>query len=222
MLKCQFHTHAEGDLLDNISHTPEELINKAAELNYDVLSITCHDIVLFNESLKKYAEKKGILLIPGIEFSINKKHILALNIDEDIKEVDTFDKLRNYKKTHPNCLIVAPHAFYPGRISLKKALIENIDVFDAIEYSFCYTKTKNYNKKAVEVAEKYGIPIITSSDCHILKNLDLAYTHIDAPKETTAIIQAIINNKLQRTHRPLSYLKIGKTISQQILRNIFK
>lgn len=222
MLKCQLHTHARGDLLDKIPHSPKELIRKAAELSYDVLAITCHKKVIFDKKLKNYAKNKGILLIPGVEIEINKKHIVILNATKKTEDIENFSDLEDYKQSHPNCLIVAPHPFFPGKISLKKALIENIALFDAIEYSFCYTKTKNYNKPAMTAGKLLKKPLIAASDCHILKNFDLACTYVDAPKNTPAIIQAIKANKLHRVHRPISTFKIGKMLSQQMLRNVFK
>ena len=99
MLKCQLHTHTAGDALDYIPYSPKELIKKAAQLDYKVLAITCHNKVIFNKPLKKFAEKHGILLIPGIELDIGKKHILALNVNKEIENVKTFKDLRKYKKT---------------------------------------------------------------------------------------------------------------------------
>ncbi|MFH1284641.1 MAG: PHP-associated domain-containing protein [Candidatus Peregrinibacteria bacterium] len=222
MLKCQFHTHSAGDLLDYIPHTEKDLISQAAKLNYNVLAITCHHKVVFSPNLKKYAQKKNILLIPGIELSIGKKHVLAINVGKDIQKVKTFSDLRNYKNTHKECLIIAPHPFFPSKHSLKKALIENMDIFDAIEYCFCYTKTKNYNKEAEAVAKRWRKPVIASADCHCLKDLDLAYTMLDCKPNIHSVISAIKKNKIKNFSKPLGYLKIGKIITRQSLRNLIK
>lgn len=216
-LKCQFHSHAAGDKVDVIRHSPKQLIDKAAHFNYDVLAITSHRTVIFNKKLQKYAAKKNIILIPGTEFEINGKHILGINIDNDILKVDSFAKLAAYKKSHPNCLIVAPHPFFPGPFCLKKALIENITIFDAIEISFAYTKTKNYNREAIELAHRWKKPLIATSDCHILKYLDLGYTLVKATKNTKSIIVAIKDNKVQPIHHPTTYLTIASSILRVII-----
>ncbi len=226
-LKCQFHTHAIGDALDHISHTPKELIDKAKKLNYNVLSITSHRTVIFTKELESYAKKKGILLIPGIEFEINGKHILGINIDKKIEKIKTFKELEKYKSTHENCLIIAPHPFFPGKIALKKDLTENIKSFDAIEYSFCYTSTKNYNKEAKAIAKKEKLPMIATADCHDLKNLDISYTLIKSQKNTNKIIQTIkessfTNKKIKLVTQPISYFKIGKIIAKQEIKNLIK
>ncbi len=225
MLKCQFHIHTAEDPRDSIPYTAKNLINFAKNLNYDVLAISCHNRVVFDKNLKRYAEQKGILLISGIELTINKKHVLIINVKKNIYEVNSFKKLREYKISHPECLIIAPHPFFPGDYSLKKDLIENIDIFDAIEYPFCYTKTKNYNKEAVALAKRWKKPIISTSDCHIIKYLDLGYALVNASKNTQSIIKAIKENKFQNITRPISYFLIGKIILRltfgKLIRKLF-
>ncbi len=221
-LKCQLHTHCHGDLVDNINYSAKKLINEAAKLNYDVLSITCHRKLLFNKDLQNYAKKKGILLIPGIEFEIDNKHILGLNVDKKITKVDTFIKLSKYRASHPDCLIVAPHPFFPTRNCLKNKLIKNIQLFDAIEISWAYTKTKNYNKKAVKFAKYFNKPLVTTSDCHILNYLDAGYIYLDSKKNPKSIIKAIKNNKIKIYTKPTGYFKIARFFTQMILQKILR
>lgn len=222
MLKCQFHTHSGEDPKDKISYSERDLISHAANLNYDVLAITCHDKIVFNKNLRKFAEKKGILLIPGIELSIKKTHNLILNPTSEILEVVTFKNLRNYKKHHPECLIIAPHPFFPTSKSLKKNLIDNIDIYDAIEYSFCYTKTKNYNDEAIALAKRWKKPIIATSDCHILKYLDLSYAEVEAEKSISSIFKAIKQNRIENHTQPISYFTIFKILTKLYWGNFSK
>lgn len=222
MLKCQLHIHVAGDPEHYHSYSAKDLIKKAKHLNYDVLAITCHDKVVFTKSLQNHAGKHGIILIPGAEMTIEKKHVLCINIDQKIENIHTFPALREYKKAHPDCLIIAPHPFFPGRTTLKEKLIEHIDLFDAIENSFCYTSTKNYNTKAIKLAEKYGKPVIATSDCHFLKDLDLGYTLIDSPKNISAIISAIKQNKIKIHHSPIGYFRIFKTMLMMWFSTILK
>ncbi len=222
MLKCQFHCHSGPELFDNINYSAEELIERAAKLNYEVLSFTHHRRLFFTEEIRKYAEKHEILLIPGIEFEINKRHILGINIDKEIEKVDSYKKLKEYKKSHPNCLIMAAHPFFPGTTTLGKDLVKNIELFDAIENSFCYTKKINFNKKAEKVAKKYNKRFIATSDCHVIKYLDLGYVMVDAEKNTPSIIKAIKAGKTKNHHSPITLFKVFQIISTINLRNIYK
>ncbi len=120
MLKCQFHCHAFGDPVDFINYSPKELIDEAARLKYDVISITCHRKRLFNKDLEKYAKDKGILLIPGIEFEINKQHILGINVDKEIEKVDSFEKLKKIPKISPQLFYYCSSSILPRKMRLRK------------------------------------------------------------------------------------------------------
>jgi predicted metal-dependent phosphoesterase TrpH len=200
-----------GDPKDNIKHTPKELIEKAAELKYEVLAITTHKKVIFSEELRIFAEQKGIVLLSGIELQIKGKHVLAINVIQKIENVRSFEDLYAYKNSHPECLIIAPHPFFISGSLMKKKLIKNIDLFDAIEHSFFYTKMFNLNKPAVKIAKKYGKPMVATSDCHILRLLDLGYTMVNAEKNPNSIIKAIKNNQLEISSKPLSIFKLVKS-----------
>ncbi len=220
-LKCQFHSHAHGDPVDYISYSPKTLIDQAAKLKYHVLSITCHRKILFTKTLYKYSKEKGILLISGIEFEIKNHHILCINAHKDIYKTENFDNLKQYRKSHPESLIIAPHPFFPGP-SLRKFLTENIKLFDAIEISWAYTKLKNYNKKAIALAKKHKIPLLATADCHILKNLDIAYTMVNSKQDIQSIFKAIKNNKIQNFHSPTNIFKILHDLGKIVIKTRLK
>ncbi len=214
-LKCQFHIHVKGDPADNVSYDAKKLIDEAARLNYDVIAITCHREIVFDEEWRKYAAEKEVLLLPGIEFEIDKKHILCINAHEDINKVNNFKDLKKYKKAHPLSLIIAPHPFFPGKTTLKDNLEKNIELIDAIEISWAYTKKIDFNRKAAEVAEKHKKPLIATADCHLLGQLQTGgHCLIEANPEISSIIQAINQNKIKSVHTPTTIPKIIKYFIQ--------
>lgn len=213
MLKCQFHSHAYGDPVDHISYSPKALIDEAAKLKYDVLSITCHRKILYTKNLENYARKKGILLIPGIEFEIGKKHILCINAHEDIYKVQNFENLKEYREKHPECLIIAAHPYFPGP-GLKRKLEQNLELFDAIEISWAYTKHIDFNKKIY----KLNKPLIATADCHILNYLNIAYCTVNSTKTANAIFNAIRSGKFQNFHNPTNIFKIIHSLGSIIIK----
>lgn len=214
MLKVQLHCHCFGDPCDHINYSAKELIDEAKRLNYDALAITLHRRMLFSKKLQKYASKKGLLLMPGIEFEINREHIVAVNAHEDILLVDSFEKLATYRHNHPETLIIAPHPFFPTHECLQNDLINNILLFDAIEISWAYTRTKNYNKKAIELAKRWRKPLVATADCHILSSLNIGYTLVEAKKDPLSIVKAIRQNKIENFTKPTSYFKIARFMIQ--------
>jgi len=191
-LKAQLHVHTKQDPHDNIKHTEKEKIDYAAKHGYDVMAISCHNVLIYNEDLKKYAAEKRILLIPAIEKTIENKHVLILNATIESQKIETFNDLRLYKKKNPQCLIIAPHPYYPGKESLRNKLDENIDIFDAIEYSWFHSKRINKaNEKAIKTAEKNNLPILGTSDNHLLRYFDNTYSIIESKKNIESIFNAI-------------------------------
>ncbi len=196
-LKCQLHCHTRQDPIDSIRHSEHTLIDRAAKHGYNVLAISCHNVVIWNEDLRKYAEKKRIILIPAIEKTIQKKHVLILNADVGAQKIKSFDDLNKYKSQKKDCLVIAPHPFYPALSSLRKKLEPNIGLFDAIEYSWFHSKkTNKYNEKAVKMAEKYNLPVLATCDNHILRYLDHTYSLIEAERNIKSIFEAIRKKRI--------------------------
>lgn len=222
-LKIQFHLHTQKDPSDSIKHTETELIDEAARLGYDAISITCHNVLIFNDDLKKYAEKKRILLIPGIEKSILNKHVLIINADIRAQKIRTFDDLRKYRQLKLDCFVIAAHPYYPGSICLGPLLEKHIDLFDAIEYSWYHSKQLNqYNKKAITIAEKYHLPLVGTSDNHILKYLDQTYSLVESEKNALAIFEAIKKNSIKIVSHALPWWKLFTIISSMEIKNLIR
>lgn len=227
MLKAELHTHVKGDPLDNIPYTAERLIDRAAELNFDVIGITCHNYVLEDKdhTIQKYAEKKNILLLFGAEMDIEGKHTLVYNItNEEIKKIKTFEDLRDLKeerlekklkkirvkerqnkklKNRKQIFVIAPHPFQFAPLCLKNKVIKYADLFDAWEFSYFFTKRFNSNKKTLRLAKKLNKPLVGNSDVHALKYLGRTYTLIDASLSEKAVFSAIKQGKTKVVGRPL-------------------
>lgn len=205
--------HAKGDPEDTfISHTPEQLIDHAASLSFDVLAISCHGKVLYSKQLASYARKKGILLIPGAEAWVEEKHVLIYNItQEELEKIKTFDDLRSLKRKK-DILVIAPHPFYPMASCLHEKLTENIDVFDAIEISHLYQAFMNFNKKAIKVAKQYKKPLVALSDTHMLWMFGDNYTLVNAKKNVKSYFSAIRKGKVTPVHSPTPFPKFVREL----------
>jgi len=180
MLKADLHVHTSEDPKDGriVKHSARELIDVAAEKGYEVISITNHNKVTYDEKLRNYAAKKGILLIPGIELSLKEGHVLVYNITQ--KQADKIKKIKDLKKiVAKKTLVVAPHMFYPI-VGIGKKFLKHSHLFDAIEHCYFYTSLVNPNKKAMKIAEQYNKPVIGNSDLHKLKWLEHTYSFINS------------------------------------------
>lgn len=182
--KTNLHLHSSDDPEDAIPHAFREYVDRGEKLGFKVLALTCHNRFVDEPEYREYAEKHGILLIPGIERTIEKAHVVILNCDGEAESLESFEELRRYKRARPDIFILAPHPYFPSSYSLGEKLNRNIDVFDAVEHSWFYSKHINFNKRAKRTAEEHRLPFIATSDTHDIRFLDSSYTEIEAMELT--------------------------------------
>ncbi len=203
-LKADLHLHTcDCRKESTITYNAFQLIDFAAEKGFEVLSITNHDTITFSTSLQDYARERGIILLPGIEITIRKKHVLAYNLSGGLDQINSLNDLRKIKDK--NNLFIAPHPFFPSPASLGTGFLEHIDIFDAVEMSHFYTNFMNFNKEAVKTAAQFHLPLVGSSDCHVMRQLGTTYSMIYAERNTESIIQAIKKGDLEVVTRPLPF-----------------
>lgn len=190
LLKADFHIHTREDPHDFIRYTAVELLQEASRQGFQVLALTCHNKRIHSEDLRRRAEDLGILLIPGVEAAIEGKHTLLLDMPYTRLRVWNFKHVRSLRRD--GGLVIAPHPFFPAPKCLNSKLRENLDLFDAIEFSHFYTRRVDFNRKAVAYAQRMGIPLVGTSDCHRLWQLGTTYTLLEAEEKTVPSVFAAI------------------------------
>ena len=73
----ELHCHSAFSFLDGASH-PEELVRRAAELEYPALALTDHDGVYGSLEFAHAAKHAGIRPITGAEVTLELGHHLTL------------------------------------------------------------------------------------------------------------------------------------------------
>ncbi|MBI1875660.1 MAG: PHP domain-containing protein [Acidobacteria bacterium] len=203
MIKVELHSHTADDPEDVIPHSAQELVDRAAELGYQALAITLHNRQLDPARLQDYAEDRGVVLIRGVERTIDGKHLLLLNFPTAAERVQSFDELAALKQ-RTNGLVVAPHPFFPMSNCLRSLMDRHVDLFDAVEFAYFYTRTCNFNRPAVRWAMKHGKPLVGNGDVHRLLQLGRTYSLVDAPLDADAICAAIRDRRVTVVSDPIS------------------
>lgn len=204
MIKVELHSHTADDPEDVIPHTSRELIDRAAALGYQALAITLHNRQLDLGRLHEYAEDRGVVLIPGVERTLEGKHVLLLNFPAAAERVQGFEELAALKQ-RTGGLVVAPHPFFPMSNCLRSLMDRHVDLFDAVEFAYFYTRTCNFNRPAVRWAMKHGKPLVGNGDVHRLLQLGLTYSLVDAPLDADAICAAIRDRRVTVVSDPIGY-----------------
>ena len=215
LLKADFHIHTREDPHDFIRHTAVELLEEAARQGFDVIAITCHNKRLWKEELRRRAEDLGLILIPGVEAAIEGRHTLLLDMPYSRLRVRNFEHVRRLKRD--GGLVIAPHPFFPAPKCLNGKLRENVDLFDAIEFSHFYTRRVDFNRKAVAYAKRMGLPLVGTSDCHRLWQLGTTYTLVEVAARTKeAVFEAIRAGRVRVVTAPLRPLRRLERVWQRL------
>ena len=218
MLKVDLHLHTDDDPLDSMPHSAHALVDRAAALGFDALAVTLHDRQHQDARLTAYARERGVLLIPGVERTIRRRHVLLLNFDAAaVEAVRSLDDLAPLKR-RGHGLVIAPHPFFPDRSCLASALDVYAADFDAVEWSYFWTRAVNFNARAARWARRHGKPLVGNSDLHDLRQLGRTYSLVDAPREIDAIVDAIRAGRVRLCTQPAPLLQAVDVFARMCLR----
>jgi predicted metal-dependent phosphoesterase TrpH len=219
VIKVELHSHSADDPADYIPHSTYELIDRAAQLGYAALAITLHNRQLDVRQYADYARHRGVTLIPGIERTIDGKHVLLLNFSRASESVETFDDVARLRARERG-LVIAPHAYYPSPTCLGALVESHAELFDAIEYNAMFTASINFNDRAVQWAKNHGKPLVGNGDVHRLRQLGTTYSLIDAAPDPDAICEAIRLNRVRVEATPISLAKAVGLIAEMLAANL--
>jgi predicted metal-dependent phosphoesterase TrpH len=218
VLKVDLHLHTGEDPVDRIHHSAVDLIDRAARLGFHALAITLHDSQFADPRVTAVARERGITLIPGIERTVQGRHVLLLNFPaaaaESVRSLEDVARL----KARAGGLVIAPHPFFPSRTCLGRALDANPDLFDAIEWSYFWTRTIDFNRRAARWARVHGKPLVGNSDLHDLRQLGRTYSMVDAPRDAAAICEAVRQGRVTLHTSPVPLIEVGDVFARMALR----
>lgn len=219
MLKAQFHSHTNHVQSTEGNYSPQQLIDAAYRLGYDVLCITEHynpnaklpdyrkDPLQTYRDFKGYAEKKGILLLPGTELFLKEGEVLLINFNDDVTR---YKSMKDLKKLPKNVAVIASHPYYKMKSCMGDELYQHHKLLDGVELSHYYTSFFNPNKKAIEFAQKHKKVVVGTGDVHRLIQLETSYSLVDAKKNPESVVQAIKKGKVKVVTEPLPFWKFSR------------
>jgi predicted metal-dependent phosphoesterase TrpH len=202
------HSRYSGDA----TASPGDIIRKSREIGLDAIAIADHNTLKGSIlAMKEAKDLDEFMVIPAMEVTTNKGHIVALGITQEIEKglspEDTIDKIRSY-----GGIAIAPHPFVRYREGLC-GYVKDLDI-DAIEtlnsrYIFGYS-----NWRAKRLATKRKIPEIGASDAHFLGAIGSCVTELEAEFSVESVIKGILSGKTNvfgnRTPLPLILKEVIK------------
>ena len=217
MIKTELHAHTSLDPVDYVPHSTRQLIDRAAALEFGALAITLHNRYYDPAEDAVYARERGIVLIPGIERTIDGRHVLLLNYPAECADVASFADVRALRQRHPRGIVIAPHAFYPTPTAMYAVMDECADLIDAVEVNSMFMSWLDFNRRAVAWARARNKPIVGNSDLHVLEQLGPTYTLVEAKPDADAICEAIRAGRVEIRSTALPTVRAGWILSRMLL-----
>jgi predicted metal-dependent phosphoesterase TrpH len=188
MVRIDMHIHTNySDGTDSV----EELIRHAEKIGLDGIGIADHDTF---EGLHKALEiETDLIIVPGIEVSTRKGHILAYGITDGEIEIGLTPKETVDIIHKMGGIAVAAHPFDPFRLGIKKEIYKiKCDALEVI--NGCIT-VKYFNKKAFKEALKLDLPMVAGSDGHLIEEIGVCWTDFLTEPETWQDVISMILRK---------------------------
>ncbi len=191
----------------------EEILKKAVQRGMDGIAICDHNSVVGSYHAIKCVTQLNLplLVLPGIEVSTAKGHLIVLGVRDNIPPGMTPQETIRIARQKGG-IVIAAHPF-------KKESIGNVDGMDidAIE-TFNSRCIFGENRKARKMAIELGKPQVGGSDSHMLGTIGIGYTEIDAQPYEASVLNAIRKGKT----RPGGKNAPIYIIIFQVLRGILK
>ncbi len=216
VIKVELHAHTAQDPCDYIPHSTRDLIDRASHLGYGAIAITLHNRHYDPAADQDYARSRGVVMIRGIERTIEGRHMLLLNFPVECELVNRFEDLRELKARHPRGLVIAPHAFYPIGSAMRGHVDRYADLIDAVEVNSMFTSWLDFNRRAVRWARANGKPVVGNTDLHLLEQLGTTYTLVEAPADADAICDAIRAGRVELRSTALPAWRAGSIFVRMV------
>jgi len=183
-MKIDMHVHTNRS--DGL-YSPEIAIKVAIHKGLNGIAITDHDVPPPDIKSDK------ILVIPGVEVSTDKGHILLIGAKKAPKKGISIPELIDLAREN-DWLVIPAHPFDRRRKGIGEEIFKY--KFDAIEAINCSTLSMKLNNKAREAAKILRLPEIAGSDAHCIEIIGSCYTIFEDNVESVDdVIESIRKGK---------------------------
>ncbi len=199
-MKIDMHVHSHYS--DGVL-TIRQIIKQAKKRGLDGFAITDHDTIKGHKEIKK---ENDITIIPGLEITSEKGHILAYGIKEMIPKSLSVEETIELIHEQGG-LAVAAHPLELRRKGVWDFWNYN---FDATEIN-SLVKPEILNDKTIRKAREIRLSVIAGSDAHD--------THMIG-KATTIVAGETINEIIENIRKGIITTKIEKTTVNDVIKTL--
>lgn len=219
MYRLDSHIHCQYS--PDSSTKIDDIIKKSIEDKIDIIAISDHNTVEGSKvAVEKTKNTENLLVIPSIEISSSKGHILGFGCEEviprDLEPEETIDMIHDQ-----GGLAIIPHPFCFYRHGLLcKSNPDELN-FDAIETRNARFIAGWCNFKAKKLADKKNIPSLGASDSHYIDFLGDCYSLIDCELDIDSVLKSIKKGQVEAHGKGTSNIKLSKYLFDKHVRKLY-
>ncbi len=179
-LDLHVHTNYSHDGCDSV----DKIVDSAISKKLDGVAICDHDTMDGSYAAQKYVadNELGLIIIPGIEVTTSKGHLIVLGMGEGIAKGlspwETVRIARQREKKSSTVVIIAPHPYHPFRHSIGDLCTHSELDIDAIEIFNSRYFSSVANEIARRKAARKNITAVAGSDAHSAECVGLATVEV--------------------------------------------
>lgn len=186
-MRFDLHIHSNYSSDSNLS--VDEILKQAVRKGLDGIAICDHNTVEGSLcAIQRSRELNlSLIVIPGIEISTSDGHLIVIGIRENIQpDLPVSETIMIARQK--GAVVIAPHPFKKNSIGYASKDVDAIETFN----SRCMF---GENERAKELALSLGKPEVGGSDSHLLSTIGLGFTHIDALRNESSVLDSIRKGK---------------------------
>jgi predicted metal-dependent phosphoesterase TrpH len=176
LIDLHIHTR-RGSFCSRLS--TKDLVRQAKEMHLDAVCVTDHNTTKAVEKVKRIGEEQGLLVLGGIEVRCREGDVLVFGLIKSPHSGITAKDLVELVHREGGVAIPA-HPFRSSAPSLGESIFE-IHGFDAVEV-LNGNSTDEENRRALEAAQRLGLPGTGGSDSHSFKQVGRCVTEFEDDK----------------------------------------
>jgi len=196
-----------------------EIAEAAKRKGLQGIAITDHDQILTESDSIRLSKELGLLVIPGVEISTPKGHLIILNPKRGFQGL-SLGAVAEAAHQDGSAIII-PHPMDPLShgigFSEARLLIPYSPLIEVLNAS----TLSRYNSRAKEFALNNSLPMVAGSDAHLAEAVGDAFTIVDSPScDMASVISSISVGKTSPWGKRTSAATAAKTVYTRLIRHL--
>ena len=174
-MKYDLHIHTYHSVCSILR--PRIILKIAKKTRLDGMVVVDHNTCKGGIQLNKLNKDKDLEVIPGIEVSTDRGHVLGLYVNKEIKSREFFTVSDEIKKQGGIVILAHPFRIFPHL----RSKVKGIDLRKCLDAVECYNGRTSYfsNRSAIKLADKFNLAKTGGSDAHFAFEIGRSFTLFD-------------------------------------------